>query len=165
MEYMDTPGGKFQILINGEPAEFEAMAFCPYPYIDDYGYAFTVSDCYRISLSVQDLAVGDRIEVRLSNAILRDDRCVGRMYHAIGCVSGYAIGIGVTNTRYVQQTLRHVKLPYANAGFVQSGYALKIVREPGKYCRNPIQRSITVILVWESLIEEDAYDIVYHMTN
>ena len=165
MKYIDTPAGKFRIFLNGIPVDFEAKPHSPYAYHDNSGTPIPILACYRVSLDILGLSVGDAIEAGFEHGTLRCDGGGEAMSNAVGCVGDYVIGIGATDTQYLERDINQRQLPYENSGLDDNGFTFHIVDSPQKYTVHPMQQRITFIIAWESSCSKYAWDIVSFMTS
>jgi hypothetical protein len=165
MIYIDTPAGKFQIFINGNPADFDAQPLKSYAYFNESDSPAPILACYQISLGISDLSVGDIIDAKFEYGSLQYDGGGEAMDNAVGYVGDHAVGIGATDTQYLEWDANQRQLPYENYGLSGSGFTFHIVDEPQKYTTYPIQKKITFIIAWESTSKEYAWDIVSFMTS
>lgn len=165
MIYIDTPAGKFQILVNGNPTDFDAQPFESYAYFDESDSPTRITACYQVSLNIQDLSVGDIIEAKFEYGTLENDGGGEGMDNAVSYIGDYAVGIGATDTQYLEWDVNQRQLPYENYGLSGSGFTFHIVDDPKKYTAYPIQQKITFIIAWESASKEYAWDIVSFMTS
>ena len=165
MTHIDTPAGKFQILINGRPVDFEVQPLESYYYLTDAESPTPILACYKVSLESKGLSVGDIIEAKFEHGMLKYDGGGEAMDNAVGYVGDYAAGIGATDTQYLEWDANQRQLPYENYGFSGSGFIFHIVDDPQKYTARPIQQKITFIIAWESRSKDYAWDIVSFMTS
>lgn len=165
MKYIDTPAGKFQILLNGTPADFEAKLHSPYSYHDNAGAIIPILACYQVALNIHDLTVGDTIKAGFAHGTLKCDGGGEGMDNAVGYIGDYVIGIGATDTQYLEWDINQRQLPYENYGFQNAGFTFHIVDNPNKYTVHSIQETISFIIAWENSSKEYARDIVSFMTS
>lgn len=165
MKYIDTPAGKFQILLNSTPTNFDATQYSPYTYHDNSGAAIPILACYQVSFNIQRLSVGDVIEAKFEHGTLKCDGGGEAMDNAVGYVGSYAVGIGAADTQYLEWDINQRQLPYENYGLENSGFTFHIVDDPQKYTARSIQQNISFIIAWESSSNEYAWDIVSFMTS
>ena len=161
MKYIDTPAGKFQIVINGTPAEFEAKLHSPYSYHDNSGTTIPILACYLVSLNILSLSPGDKIEAKFERGALKNDGGGEAMANAVGSIDDYVIGIGTTDTQYLEWNSNQ-QLPYKNAGLDDTGFTFLIVEDPQKYIAH---QTIHFIVAWEASCNDFARDIVSFMTS
>lgn len=107
MKYIDTPAGKFQILLNGKPTEFEAQVHSPYTY-----HNIPITACYEVHLSCNALHIGDIIRVQFEYGNLTCDGGGENRINVVGCIGSYTVGIGAPDT--LELTFNHTThwLPY-----------------------------------------------------
>ena len=70
MKHIDTPAGKFQILCNGVPIEFECHPYREYAYYDENSVPIAITACFEIFVSCCDLSLGDIIEAKFERGSL-----------------------------------------------------------------------------------------------
>ena len=165
MIYIDTPAGKFQILVNGNPADFDVQPLKSYAYFDASDSPTPILACYQISLEINGLSVGDVIQAKFEYGTLKYDGGGEATDNAVGYIGDYAVGIGATDTQYLEWDVNQRQLPYENYGLSGSGFIFHIVDNPKNYTAYPIQQKITFIIAWEAASKEYAWDIVSFMTS
>lgn len=165
MKYINTPAGKFRILLNGKAADFEAKPYSPYTYHDRTGAAIPILACYQVWLNIENLSVGDVIVARYEHGTLENDGGGEGMDNAVGYVGTHVVGIGATDTEYRERDMDQRQLPYENCGIDSAGFLFRIVDDPEKYTAYSIQQNITFIVAWEALSNAHAWDIVSFMTS
>ena len=87
------------------------------------------------------------------------------MDNAVGTVGDYVVGIGCSDTQYLESKASRHWLPYEEIGLNGAGFEFRIVDDPNKLDTHPFQQKISFIIAWESNAKEYAWDIVSLMTS
>ena len=155
MKYFDTPAGKFRILLNGEPTEFDVFYGKPVTFRTRNNDEIISTNSFVASISIANLAIYDVVSGVMEKPILYYSGCIAgmdsMMCHLPGCT--FELSTPYTEDHEEEGTPRF--LPYESFSFNPHGFALRIIDTPFKYTSSPMQREIAFLISW--VFVEDAW--------
>ena len=134
MTHFDTPVGKFQILRNGEPTEFEVYYGEPAHFRCTNGCEIITTNSFVASISIKDCCVYDLISGVMETPILYYAGSVGGMDTMMCHRDNCTFELSTPYTYDYEDDPYSRFLPYESYSFDPHGFALRIVDDPSKYC-------------------------------
>ena len=148
MMYFDTPVGRFRILLNGEPTEFDVYYGKPAHLRCSNGCEIITANSFIASICIKDCCVYDLISGGMEKPILYYSGCVAGMDSMMCHMDNCTFELSTPYTYDYEEDSSSRFLPYESYSFNPHGFALRIVDDPKKYSTSPLQREISFLIVW-----------------
>lgn len=156
---IDTPAGKFQIMVNGSPTGFTIISPSAHPI---YGEPLDplVEECRVIQISLDGLHKDDTVYACFERGKFSCDGGGENMTNIIATVDQHTVGLG----GYDYFLPGEHSIPYDACGLVGSGLEYRIIKEPMEYsCQ--FAKVLSFIVAWQSSENEDAWNAVSLATS
>jgi len=158
---IETPAGKFQILVNGTPVEFVIISPSTHPI---YGEPLDISAqiCYVTQISLLGLCEGDTVLACFGRGNLKCDGGGENMTNIVGMVDRYVVGLGGYD--FEEFFFEDHCIPYELFELVKAGLKYRITKEPVR-CSNEFANALSFIIAWQSSDNGDAWDAISLTTS
>ena len=155
MQYFNTPVGKFRVLLNGEPTEFDVFYGKPTEFRTRSNEAIISTNCFVASFPTANLSIYDIVSGVIEKPVLYYSGCIAgmdsMMCHSDNC--SFELSAPYSDDYRDKQGLPF--LPYESYSYNPHGFAYRIVDTPSKFISSPLQREIQFFIAW--VFAEDAW--------
>jgi len=148
MQYFDTPVGKFRILLNGEPIDFDVFYGEPTEFKTKNGDTVISANCYIAVFPTANLSPCDIVSGVMEKPILYYSGCVAGMDSMLCHLNNCTFELSAPYTYDYEDENGEPYLPYESFSFNPHGFAYRITDNPTKFTISPLQREIQFFIAW-----------------
>ena len=155
MQYFDTPAGRFRILLNGEPTEFDVFYGKPVEFRTRNNKAITSTNCFIATFPTTNLSIYDIVSGVMEKPVLYYSGCIAGMDSMLCHLDDCTFELSAPYTYDYEDEDAPYFLPYESFSHNPHGFAFRIIDDPSKYTRSPLQREIQFLIAW--VFAQDAW--------
>lgn len=148
MLFFDTPAGRFRILLNGEPTDFDICNAGPAEFRTRGNQAIISTNCYIAVFPTAALAPNDIVSGVLDRDVLYYSGCIAGMDSQLCHFDNCTFELSAPYTDDHEDENGKPFLPYESFSYDPHGFAYRIVDDPSKYTASPLQREIQFFIAW-----------------